>query len=1133
MVDIVDPFATEEDETNTSSVIPIETDNTEPVPVEASSETSIVDPFASDDLENTQEGEEDEPTLKEIAEEEPDAISTQMYSGLTYSEAREKYDTLMESPDVIKPLFGLGYAVYEDPETGRREYIPRPDMKMFGKNGMLDNTYDVIAGLLTGDLDRASTAFDDTEAKVDEFSKIALSLSESAGAILEAGAAGAEVLGAEGAVDAISPLIVNVDTGDSFGDAILTDAVPAVITSFGGGAAAQVVTKALPKVIRGFAVLAAAETGAAATTSTDEGTLFLGGEKAALIPIAQGLDLGDSKAEDIIEQRVNVLVEGMFLNSALSGVVMTTAQAAKLASKFTILPLLDAGREQTITRRIYDELTESLIKIDFSTTPQEIAEAKRELARIVEENKTVLLPEIQNLAAKEVPVDTLSALLRGTAEPEDIARISGVRAGNIQKASNNPQLIAASEGPARELQKQVDDRLAEISSEVPTEQVDTIAAAADELATDARASVASADINAVDAQTNFDAAAKQVVEGIQNADLELSGQISRLEQVTGTDIVTDKSASFDQIRNGLMQAKETMSKTKDDLYNAIPDGTPFDYSSFAAQVEEAVKQINLLDTSGTRTKSVDLINTIRSVLKPKEAVEDAPFVPFGVQGTTTTTTEAGDFAEELLNGGVDFKTLYNKVRPELSNLIDQAYKRGDDMVAKRLIDVKRAIDDQVQWVAENADEEAADAATKAYTYYSDQYAPVWRDGGVVADFGDLYEPVMTRGTQKAGFKERSRELVTSVLEGNNADAVLNMKTALEQVEDPKAIADYMITDVINGFASKVRSEGSMTPEALKGMSDRLQQYADSLNQAFPERAKQINSLVASIESAAGNKKLLEAALTSAEEVASQTRKEVKKTELGKFLSNVYGREMATNLNPEDAFVKIFRESEGIGTIQDIVARLDDMPPARASVVRDGMETAYLRYLSEKVSGAKVQSGGATTLKGANVDRTLEEANNILSIGREIYSEQPERMETFEILLDAARMIDKSNQATPVPGVSATAFNKEAVQATNRMIMTLIGPLNRTGAKIRSIAGATFDALDTTNRAQKILDNILADPERFLELAKKYDTYPMDPLVYENLITAITAGTTKAVSAEKEYMYDQNNVDQQMMDLVPQ
>jgi hypothetical protein len=1115
----------------------------------AEQEPVFIDPFASDpstpervfiDPFEVVEDPDAVPTIVEIAEKEPDAISTQMYSGLNFLEAREKYESIIEGDDVTKPLLGfLGYAVYKDPDTGRSEYIPQPDMKMFGKDGQFDNLSEWFSGLFTADMERMGAAFDDTQATVDPASKVILGLSETTGAGIEAVAAGVDKIpGVDGVMNAVSQLVANIDTGDSFTDAILTDAVPAVVTSFGGGKLAlDAMIKAAPsitsKMIKGFAVLLGAETGAAIGTSTDEGTMFLGGTEASLLPIAQGLDIGDSAADKVIEQRINTLIEGMFLNSALSGLVLTAAEVSKMAAKFGILPILTVGNESVITKRIYDELTESLIKIDVSSTPTQIAEAKRELAKIVEANKEILLPEIENLKNLPVPVDTLSALLRGTASPEDMARISGVRAGKIQKADGNSALIAASEGPARQLEETIDSRLADVSSEVPAEQVNTIAGAADELATDARAAVAAVDLTRVDAEIGFDKAAQEVVDGLKNADLELGGQISRLEEVTGTDIVTGMNTSFEQVREGLIKAKTEMTQTKDALYDAIPEGTAFDYQGFADLVNSAVEQIDLLDTSGTRTKSIDLINTIRSVLKPRTVVADASPVPFGVRGTTTSTTEVGELAEELLSGGVDFRTLYKRVRPELSKLIDQAYKRGDDIVASRLVDVKRAIDDQVEWVANNSGEEAADAAKAAYEYYSKEYAPLWRDGGVVADFGDMYEPVLSRGTQNAGFRENSNALVTSVLSGQNADAVINMKTALEKVADPKPIADYMIADVITGFASKVRSDGAMSPDALKGMSENLRQYAVSLNAAFPDRAKQLNQLVAAIENAAGNKRLVEQALEEADKLATQTRADVKKSELGKFLSNVYGREMSTTLNPEQAFVKIFRESEGIGTVQDIIARLADMPPARAKVVRDGLETAYLRFLSERITGAKVTSAGTKTLKGSNVDRALEEADNLINIGREIYSGQPERMETIEILLDAARMIDKSKQATPVPGMSATAFNKEALQATNRLIMTFIGPLSRIGAKVRTLSGAAFDALDPTKRAQTILDNILANPDRFLELSKKYDSYPMDPVIYERLITAITSGGIKAVNAEQEYMFDQNNVDQQMMDLVPQ
>lgn len=1063
-----------------------------------------------------------------------DAISTQMYEGKNFSEAMEQYNSIIEGDNVTKPPLGfIGYAVYNDPETGRREYIPRPNQKMFGKNGMFDNATDMLAGLITGDMERASTAFDDTEANVSTTSKLILGGSESLADFVEAGAAGVEKLGVEGAVDFVKPLTPKIDTGDSIVDTILTDAVPAVAMAFTGGAAAQQIVKNMAPVIRGFGVLLGGELGASATVGTEEGTMFVGkGDQPAFFPIAGGIDLGDSEADAILEQRFNTLTEGMILNSTLATLGLTALQIAKMASKFVISPFLSVASEAAIESRIYQKISNQLIRIDLTSTKKQIADAKLAIAEIIERNKVLLVPQLTNLAEVEVPLDTISALLKGTTDPEDIIQISGVRSGQIQKGAEAKSTIAKSEAPAKELQGQMDDLLTQVGGDTATDQVGTIARSADELATDARAAIETADAGATGAQNTFDGAAQRVVENIKNADLEIGGTISRLEDVTGTNIVTGKEASFEEIRSGLMTAKETMTKTKDDLYLNVPEGTPFDYDGFATAVDDAIKEIDLLDSSGTRTKSVELINTIRLALKPREVVKEGADVPFGVRQDVTSVVDGSNLAAELLEGGVDFRTLYTRVRPEISNLIEQAYGRNDVAVAKRLIEVKKAIDLQVDWVAKNADPDAANAARAAYDYYATTYAPIWRSGGAVQDFGDMYQPVLTRGTGQAGFMEDSRSLVTAVLQGNNADAVLNMKTALEQVVDPKPIADYMITDVINGFASAVRQDG-MTPETLKSMSSRLTQYAESLNAAFPERAGQINRLIASIEEAGGNKKVVEAALKQAEEVATQTRKDVKSSELGKFLSNIYGRELDTTLNPEAAFVKIFREAEGVGTIQDILARLDDMPVARSRIIRDGLETSFLRHLGNRINGAKMQSGGAMSLKGANVDSILTELNNTLDIGRVVFSKSPETMETIEILLDAARIVEKQKQATPVPSMSATVFNQEAVQATSRLIMTFIGPLTRLGARVSALSGTIFDKLDSTQRAARIMDNMLADPDYFLELAKKYNRYPLDPLVEENLITALTAGAIKGANAEIEYMYDQNNVDQQMESLLPQ
>ena len=62
--------------------------------------------------------------------------------------------------------------------------------------------------------------------------------------------------------------------------------------------------------------------------------------------------------------------------------------------------------------------------------------------------------------------------------------------------------------------------------------------------------------------------------------------------------------------------------------------------------------------------------------------------------------------------------------------------------------------------------------------------------------------------------------------------------------------------------------------------------------------------------------------------------------------------------------------------------------------------------------------------------------------------------------------------------------------------------------------------------------LFANPDKYLELSKLYDIDPMNPAIKENLITGLTTGFLKGANADITGDADQNNVDQQMMDLLP-
>ena len=138
------------------------------------------------------------------------------------------------------------------------------------------------------------------------------------------------------------------------------------------GGAVTTAVKGYPLLIRALATVGAAEVAATATTSTDEGTLLIGED--ALMPIAKGIDFGDEQADQILEQRLNVLAEGIALNSFIGGVAPVGAKLAELAGKFAILPfytVLSGG--SAMEKRIYERVANQLATIDGNTSPEQLS----------------------------------------------------------------------------------------------------------------------------------------------------------------------------------------------------------------------------------------------------------------------------------------------------------------------------------------------------------------------------------------------------------------------------------------------------------------------------------------------------------------------------------------------------------------------------------------------------------------------------------------------------------------------------------------------------------------------------------------------------------------------------------------
>lgn len=1047
-----------------------------------------------------------------------DLISTQMYEGMSLEEAEAKYEKIKTSPDVT-PIHETDMLSYTNPETGRKEIVPSPS------GAYVDAATSAIGDVWDGEFKKAGERFTDPKATVGFTEKLVGGMAESWGAIFKTAAAGGEKLGFDGLLEAAEEYTTNIDTSDDISDALLTDGAPAAAAAMVAlpvSAMASTLT-ASTLLIRSLAFVAG-EIAASSTMNKEEGTALIG-KDAALLPIANGVDLGKGDANEIISHRLNTLAEGMGMAGMLKPVIKGAVGTGSLVTKFALMPFWTGikGGDAAIARRAYAELMQKITMLDGnrSLTPAEDARARQEVVQILEDNKDIFIAGLNTFNEKEaVVIDTVSALLRGVDDPEARSVLAGLRQGHLSSRQGSGQTVAALEGPQRALEGELTGTARQIGGDTPAEQTATITGAAEEFADDGRRIIGAADEALEQAEVMYEAAVYKLTSDL-GTDLSFGADLTRLEKTVGSEIPTLKTGKRQEVQQYLKNAYESMNNKKNELYAAVSGGevNPQTLREIFAAVEP-----NLTEAQAMASASRPL-RDIMALVKPREIMEE-------VDGKQVTRPETDDEAvariqEYLDKGGIDFGHFYTTIRAELSKKAGTLYNQNQG-AAELLRDIIGEIDGRMVDDVAVGDSALADSAKEAKRYYKEDYAPIWRSEGKLQEYSDIYNSRLGRGEGfRQGFDESAEAITKDILTGYNASSVDNLAQAIKGVDNPDVIADYMILDVVNNLANDIRT-GGMDSVDFGKVSELVQQYAEVLNQTFPAKAKKLNEFISQIEKASGDKKELGRVLTANADNVAQAKQAISESELGKFLRKTNPDDLRTTAAPYAVFESILQnKQEGLGIIQDLLTRAEKMDPARQKLVVDGMKVAYMRFLRDKVFSVSQESGGSAAMKKANVRATEEEMNSFLEMGAVVFKDAPEWMTGFTTLLEVAGQISREKGVLPVATMSSTVFLQEAKTASGRMINMMLGPLNRTGTRLRAFIGMVFEGKNPTQRAQMLLDRIYAEPNYIIELARKYDRAPMDEDLKQQLITALISTSTK-MQADTQGADEK----QQMSDLFP-
>lgn len=1033
----------------------------------------------------------------------------------TFADAVRTYNEFYDDPNTERPFLGLGYATQTNPETGERFTITPPSPRLFGG---------------------ASTGFGD----------LAIAGSRDAiGNAIELAGSIVEKLGVEGATDftrdnIVNPLFPALNTGESGMDALIAEGVPILASSLVGAGLALRATQGANLLIRGGAAALGGEVGATAASGNDAGSIFIG--ENAMLPILQGVDLEDGTANDVIEARLNLLADGLMSGGIVGGAVVTGAKAARLAYGVAIEPLVnvairgDKGIEDTAINSVLRQLTDEVSGLSAAdlADPNVRFQAGERIRELIEQNESVLVPYLNQLDENlPVNLDSMTALIRGLDGSQDanlISRAEGLRSGTIQ--SGGGRTLDQVNQPVRTLDQQTGEFLREVGGETPAEQTDTMFRGADTLAESGRREVVDAQAGLQSAQQAYERSATELVADLAN-DVELSDEIRRLSRATGTEIDTSRTASREQIRGQIETAYSNMRNTKNSLYGAI-EGGPIDTGALYDVLSSV--RLDELSRQATSLQRTSPLREIAELFQPRMVPDSTPSgavdLTIGeVPGSQAMRQETRDEVVQRVNDWFardpdmyNFGFFQNIIRPELSTLASDLFARNESRSGGIVRQIVKTIDDDMVDFVARTDPNLADAAVEAKRYYADEFAPLFRDGRL-AEFSELYDSTVARDIRPVDFTSGSRNIVDSTIRSGDEAQIGQFRDLLSRSEaggDPSPLASYMVADTISNAADALRTSGG-TEAQLGGFIGQIRQYSESLNELFPAQAVELNDFIRRVEATQGNRVELQRVMDEAQTTLRQTMDDVQNGELSAFFRRDFGdvdnpllKNLATASDPQAAFrsVLLSNKNDTTAVVRALVDRANALPDAERGVVMDGMQTAYTRLFRDQVLGRRREQAGVRPASPAKIELGLEEVQSLFRVGDEVFRDAPEFMDAMRTMSELAGITASSRNATPISAMSATEFNRQATTATNRLIYTFIGPLTRTGTRLRAFASTALETLAPDERAKVIMDKIMADPQYFSELARRYNRQPGNQEAQEVLLRAILPAGVRPTTDEE-------------------
>ena len=783
-----------------------------------------------------------------------------------------------------------------------------------------------------------------------------------------------------------------------------------------------------------------------------------------------GIDKDDPKAEQVLAARMNIFVDSLILSGVLDSaarVGLKTIDFVNEASVGALMrSLLQSGDAKQASAM--ENILADIASVQASSTRQDMDTARKQVVEAIKRNQRLLID--QTVASKQnnnIVLDIFSAIdADPSMTPKTLARVQQLRSGII----SDPKNLGALNQASTEINVQTDRILAEEAAAALPDG-STIVDATDAIVGSNQARLLAQQKTIFEAQEAIKTADEATINSILS-DPTLSPALKRLQNVSSSEVSALSAEKKREIASTLIDEAERMTAQKNALFDAIPEGANFDYAGFGELIERLSKETDQFGTDGAEFLSKRLIATIKAAYaktKPESSIPSSTVLDASGLPMAVSPVSAKELAEELLDSGVDFKRLFNDIRPAISDLASEAFDNRNSGVGRKLREVIEFIDNQKDFID---DPVAKAAATDAMDYYKNEFIPLWGDNPLKETF-DTFTQTRARNISPIKETVESQAQVVNVLETGAAEQVGQLVKALEVSDlgaNPETVQEYITARIFEDLYADVSRQGLQNIDA-NTLSSSIRAYSNQLRGNFDTLAMELDSLEARILSAKDNG-------IEVSDVLRQAQDQFEKMKTDSFSKMISG--LVNKIDPgkpsanvESKIIALMSAKDGADGIAQILKETDNNP-----IVVGGLKKLYLEEIRTRAFQiASETSTGAQIASVAKIRNVLAENVDLAATGNIILKDDPELSAVLKTILTSASDAAARRNSKALPASSGTPEIQQYQNAINTMINVIVGPLNRIGTQARTAGRLAAEKLDIANQYAIAMDAIVADAPR--------------------------------------------------------